>query len=874
MKKILTVFVLSILFLTQYGHSQNKQTLPLKKAINTLEEKSQYQFFYKEEWLPDIEVNIGNGKPIDELEKILKSTNLSYLKYRDYAIVIANKNDLKMEMSEEDFSSFIKSIQNQKKSTNTLPKKAKKKSIKLYTIGDKVDNNWKATFSGKIIDQKSNEALIGSTVYISELTKGIMTDHEGKFSFSIPKGKYTLEIKSIGYETKRINILLKSSGKLDIKLKEETIMLDELVVEGRKVTENVNDVKMGVENMSMLKIQELPGLMGEADIMSGLKSLSGVSTVGEGAMGINVRGGSVDQNLILLDEIMLFNSSHLFGFYSLFNANILSDMTLYKGSIPSEYGGRLSSTLHVNTKDEYVSKVKGKMSISPISGGIYVDVPIKKKKANLAIAGRYANPTWVIKSFKDPDLKKSNASFYDYNIKYLHKLHKNTELSILTLVSKDHFKLSDEAEYAWDNKAFEVTLKQNINKNLFGKLTYVKSYYDSELTDPVENITLSTGIDYDKIKTLFKWNAPYEHNIDFGFEGISYQVHPGSEQSENNFSELAKEQANEVSMFVNDNFKLKDFSFLIGLRFTSFQANENIESGKENTSYQNFEPRLGISYSINKHSSVKLSYNRTNQYLHLISNSASASPYDIWKISDEKISPQSGNSFSMGYFQNLFEELYHLKTEVYFKSMDNILEFKDFADIVMNPNIESEMFAAKGKAYGIELGLEKTRGRLTGQINYTYSRSERQAPIESDINNGEWYFSSFDKPHEIKADLRYKISPVVIFSTNFIYSSGRPITLPTAAMSHNDISAIPIFEERNNYRTPDYHRMDMSLILKSLKKRQKFESNWILSVYNIYARKNPYSVYYKHDSGNKPGLYKLSVIGSMFPSITYVLKLK
>ena len=886
MKKIIFfLFILHSIFIFKLA-AQEKNKISLKGAIHKLKNESNRKFFYLEEWIPDIEIEFPRKGLKESLSHILRETQLSFALYRDYAVIIADKNKFKKDISDHEYERFLKMIslkeKNQILSTlnqNSKPKSKKNPKKKSYfTVGKAGSKTWKATINGKIVDESTKEPAIGATIYIPELGEGKMTDSEGNFEFTLPKGLYSFDIKMIGYDPRKIKVNLVSSGALKVDLYKETVILEELVVSANKIEDNISKVQMGVEKISPIGLRELPGLMGEADAIKGIKTLSGVSSVGEGAMGINVRGGNVDNNLLLLDEISLFNASHIFGFYSLFNSDLLSSMTLYKGSMPSEYGGRLSSVLKVNTSNTFVSKTKAKLQISPVSANSAIEIPIWKEKTNLFVGARFANPTWVMKSFKNENLKQSTALYYDLNIKLLQKLHKNTELSVLTLLSHDEFNFHKVANFKWGTKATELTVNQKISKNIAGKFTYVYSNYASALTDPLTETTLKSGVEYNKAKALIKLDAFKNQDIDIGTEYYNYNINPGEREKEGLIDNLEAERATEYSVFVNDVIKFSNlYSLQLGIRYTDFNSSttDSEESSSVNigSNYTALEPRVGLKLGLNKHTSIKLSYNRTQQFLHLLSNTTSATPYDVWKASNKFIKPQKSHSFSIGYFQNYQENLYQLRLETYYKDIDGLIEYKDFADVVMNPEVESELIQGKGRAYGIETTLEKTQGKISGTISYAFAKTERRMISSTNINNGNWYPSNFDKPHEIKIDFRYKPSPAITFAANFIYASGRPITIPDTRISVGRVVGIPIFSGRNNYRTPAYHRLDLSVTIKNANKRKKVKSKWILGIYNVYARKNPYSVYYKHITGNKPGVYKLSVLGSLFPSITYSIEL-
>jgi hypothetical protein len=742
-------------------------------------------------------------------------------------------------------------------------------------------------------------------VYVKELKAGTISDEYGYYVLNIPKGQYNLAAKFLGMKDKSFKIILNDDGQLNILLAEKIIKLKDVVVTAEK-ERNVKSLETGLNKIDLETVARIPTSVGEVDLIKSTLLLPGVQTVGEGASGFNVRGGSTDQNLILIDDSPLFNSSHLFGFFSAFNPYIVNDFKLYKGAIPAKYGGRISSVFDVSVKHGNLKEFSGSGGISPITTKLAFDGPIIKNKASFVVAARSTYFDWLLKHINKPIIQNSDASFYDANAKIHYKLNNNDALTVSGYHSNDYFKLNADTAYNYGNTNASVKWKHPFTKQFYGTFSGVYSRYKNSIsseTDPYQAFELDHSIDYKEIKANFSYYPNSKHDVDFGAGIIHYDINPSAIKSIGNESiikarNLENEQAYEPSLYISDEYKVNErLSINAGLRLSSFlvtgpktvyeynpNAPRNDNSRLDSMTYGNNEIiktyrgpgfRLSARYKLGYTNSIKMSYNRIYQYLHMLSNSSARSPTDIWKISDSHLPPQRGDQLALGYYQNLENNTIETSVEVYYKNLHNIIEYKGGTEFLLNETIETDLIAGQGKAYGAELFINKKYGKLNGWLGYTYSRTLVKVNSEykeETINNGDYFPADYDKPHDFTVVMNYKFSRRVNMSTNITYSTGRPVTVPAGKFYFKN-RELSLFTQRNEYRIPDYFRWDLSINLeRSLRTDKLMYSYWSFSVYNLTGRKNVYSVFFKTNDKGKIQGYKLSVFAQPIFSVSYNFK--
>ena len=758
--------------------------------------------------------------------------------------------------------------------------------------------------SGKITDQNTGESLIGVSIYVEELKSGTFTDEDGNFELTLRKQLYTLRISLVGHVTKNISVSVFGSGRLQIKLLEDQTLLEGVVISGYDPTKNVKSTDLGKVELSIATIETLPPFIGEVDIIKSITLLPGVSTVGEAAAGFNVRGGGADQNLILIGGAPIYNPSHLFGFFTAFNADVVSGVTLHKGGIPAKYGGRSSSILDVNYKKGNFSTWQGKVSLGTISSKATIEGPVIKDKVSLLMSGRLSHINWFTNNVKSPTVKNSSASFYDGNILLTANVNENNSIAYNYYSSSDDFRIESDTTVGWKNEIQSINWNSSLTNKLGLDLAFYQSKYQFSIFNEsgTNDFELNSSILDQGVNIDFVFKLNEKNKLDFGAQAKYLTIDPGelipgNTESGINPRKIENERAREMGVYLNYNTELsKRLAFSVGLRYDAYAylgsktiyqyapnlpRNEqniigqiNYESGEVIKNYDGYGPRASIRYSIGDNTSVKLGYNTMYQFIHLISNTSTIAPTDVWKLSDLNLKPQRVTQYSMGLFKNWSNDKIETSLEAYYKDFENIVEYKNGAQLVLNDFLETELLNGLGKAYGIEAFIKKNSGRLTGWASYTYSRSVRKilSPFEEEqVNLGDWFPSNFDKPHDFTIVGIFNISRNTSFSANFSYSTGRPVTLPAAKFNYDGFQ-LAYFEERNGARIPDFHRLDLSLKFKFDSQYKLLGGDWTLTIINAYGRKNPFSVFFDDVFGKPPGAFKLSVIGVPIPSLSYAFK--
>ena len=756
---------------------------------------------------------------------------------------------------------------------------------------------------GYVKEQKSGEPIPGANVIITSLKAGAATNRRGFYSFNVTeKGTYTIEVSAIGYQDIKETIEINGDEKKDFLLRETYTELDEIVITDQPDA-NIKSTEIGKNSLDIESISAIPPFLGEVDVVKSILMLPGVTNVAEGSGGFNVRGGSVDQNLVLLDQAPLFNSSHVFGFFSVFNPDVVDKIDLYKGGIPAEYGGRISSVLSVSQKNPDLQQFKANGGVGLVSSRAKVEIPLIKGTTSLLLGGRATYSDWLLRQVPDEDIKNSTANFYDINGKLVHFFNENNQLKISGYLGKDNFKFAQDTAYSWQNRLLSINYRSRFSPQLWldAYLIHSNYQYNVDGLKSFAEFNLEASINYNEAKSIVTWEPTQQQKIDFGFNFIDYTIQPGilepaSDSSAINSRSVNQEYAQEAGLHGQYNIDITpSLSLSAGVRFSSFwnrgpgnvftfaENQEKTNSAVTDTlnfadgdliaNYHGWEPRLSARLSLNASSSIKLGYNRLRQYVHLISNTLAITPTDIWKTSGYHLKPLIGDQWSAGYFKNFNDNQIETSVEVYYKQMKNLVEFKDGAELLLNRNIATELLQGRGRAYGLEFLLKKKTGRLTGWLSYTFSRTQRLVEGEfanETINQGNYYPSNFDKPHEVSLVGDWKMHPKWNFGFNYIYSTGRPITIPVAQFTVNEV-IIPYYSNRNAFRVPDYHRLDVSLTFTpNLDKSRLWQDSWTFSLFNVYGRKNPYSIFFRQDYRNiPPQAFKISVLGAMFPSLTY-----
>lgn len=915
MRKVKSSLLLLFLFtvtLTALAQEQKRMTgeyskQPFNNFITALEQKTDYKFFFNPVQTDSLIITISfSNKTIAEvLDEVFRGSDYRYSIDANLYIYITLREPILTELPSNFFSggSLWDSI-GQRKENARFEEAEKVKVEKLTIIGTRGANNKStATIAGYIRSIKTGEPVIGASVLIEKPLIGVASDANGYYSITLPKGTQQLKIRSIGMKSIDRNVLLHSDGKMNIEMDEDVLPLKEVVVESEK-DERVLGLQMGLEKIDIKTMKQIPVALGEVDILKAVLTLPGVQSVGEATVGFNVRGGATDQNLILFNDATIYNPSHLFGFFSAFNADLIKNVELYKSGIPAEYGGRISSVLDISTREGNKRKWAGSGGISPITGRFALEGPITKDKSSFLIGGRSTYSDWLLKKIPSSNFQNSKASFYDLNLAIAQEINNKNNLYISGYMSNDRFKLQGDTTYSYSNRAASIKWRHIFSNKLLGTLTTSYSGYDYTISSskkPVNAFDLSYTIDQLNAKVDFNYFLSSKHTIGFGAGTIHYKLAPGSLQPTGNESLvvpdiLPSEQALESSVYVGDNFEVTpQLSLYGGLRYSFFQNRGprdlfvyqpgspkdvstiidtvSFPSGKKISNSSGPEIRLSARYSVSRNTSVKVSYNRLRQYIQMLSNTTAIAPTDIWKLSDPYVKPLIGDQISVGYYHSMKKSI-EFSVEAYYKIMHNFLDYKGGAELILNHHIETDILNAEGKAYGAEFLVKKASGKLNGWLSYTYSRSLLKTAGETDsetINRGEYYPSNYDKPHAFNFIGNYKFNRRFSMSLNMVYSTGRPITLPIAKYTLEGSNRL-LYSDRNQYRIPDYFRSDFSLNIEGNHKIKKLaHSSWSLSVYNLTGRRNAYSVYFTSENGVVKG-YKLSIFGSAIPTITYNFK--
>lgn len=765
------------------------------------------------------------------------------------------------------------------------------------------------TLSGTITEIASNETLIGVTVAVPSLSTGVVTNEYGFYSITLPKGIYELQISSLGYQDIIQTIDLSFDQKINFQLLEDAEQLEEVVVTEDIERLNIRKPQMSVNSLSVETIKKIPVILGEADIIKSILLLPGVSNAGEGASGFNVRGGAVDQNLILLDEATIFNSSHLFGFFSVFNPDAIKDVKLFKGGIPSRYGGRVSSVLEIFQKEGNSKEFKVNGGIGAVASRLLAEGPIIKDKAAFLIGGRASYAHLFLPLF-DID---NTAYFYDLNTKLNFKLNESNNIFISGYFGRDVFSISESFVNTYGNAVLNFRWNHLFSDKLFSNLSLIYSDYYYGLKLDFVGFKWNSGIQNFNLKYDFKHYLSNNFQVNYGINNIYYRFNPGKIEPSDSESgiienQLIQKYANEFAVYVDVEQNITEkLSLQYGLRLSNFirlgQDELNVyendhpvsfdpdlqiykeadpidvinpKRSEQLATYTNLEPRIALAYSLDPNNSIKASYTRLSQYLHLLSNTSSPTPLDVWTPSGPFVKPQLLDQYALGYFKNLKDGDYSLETEVFYKDIQNRIDYIDGANLIANDAIEQVILNGEARAYGFELLLRKNRDRFEGWLAYTLSKSEQKTPgrnaSETGINSGSWYNTPYDKTHDVSLYVNYELNEKWSFNSNFVFQTGQPTNYPIGQFEFQNL-AVPYYGLRNKQRLPAYHRIDFSATLTPRKnKGRKLKAEWVFSIYNLYNRRNAASIGFSRngDTGVNEAV-RTSIFG-LVPAATYNIK--
>ncbi|HMZ45236.1 MAG TPA: carboxypeptidase-like regulatory domain-containing protein [Chitinophagaceae bacterium] len=915
--RLLTLLALIILFSYAKAQNENNITLDLKRAsfaefVQNVEKQTNYFFYYNKVDTDSvfITISVQNATIATVLNTVFENTEL-YFSIADNKKIFVSRN---VQLLTNLGTLFFKTNEqvNKKEKTITVIEDSIEETNtndvaiqnKLIVIGKpNAAVSGKVLITGQVKNGKNNEPIVGAVIAAGKTN--VVTDYLGKFTISLNKGRNMLTASSIGMRDAVRQLLVQSSGNINIEMQENITALKGVVVTATKRNTGVKTPKMGVEKITIKQLKQQPVLFGEADVLRAVLTLPGVTSVGEASTGFNVRGGSVDQNLILFNDATIFNPSHLFGFFSAFNPSVVKGVELYKGSIPEKFGGRISSVLDVSVQEGNKKKFGGAGGIGPLTSHLMFEGPIKKDKGSFIIGFRTTYSDWILKNLKDVSFKNSKAAFNDLSIHLSQQINTKNFLYITGYTSKDNFRLDKDTSYAYKNNNINIKWKHIFKNNLISNVTAGYDNYNYGIESslkPLSAFTLKFNINQYYLKADFTKSYGNVHRINFGYNGNFMKLNPGSYAPSGKVSlvnaiNIQQEKGIENAIYLGDKMELSSkLAVEAGIRVSAFTAigsskvykyynglerdDANIQdtifykNGQPIKTYWGPEVRLSTRYTINETSSIKAGFSTQRQYIHMLSNTTAISPTDIWKLSDTYIKPQIGQQVSLGFYKSFPKSDVEVSVEVYYKWLQNFLDYKSGALLLLNQHIETDVLNSKGKAYGVEFMIKKNSGKLNGWLSYTYSRTMLQTdePTTSyKVNKGSYYPANFDKPHSINFVGNYKFSHRFNVSLTTVYSTGRPITLPIAIYNYGGGDRV-YYSDRNQYRIPDFFRADFSMNIEGNHKIKKLaHSSWSLGIYNITSRKNPYSVYFATENGKIKG-YQLSIFGSAIPFITYNFK--
>lgn len=917
MKNILLYFIF-LMVCASHIHAQD-QNLPkpsthitLEEALSAIEESDNLKCYYRLEWLKGLEIepSILNEPDFEKrMQALLAETTMDYYMVDTKVILLNNTSIVTHPVIEKFYDEDNETEEADILFTHSQGDNKEDIENTLQTIGvrSRYAKGVSQTVAGYITDVQSGEPVEGAFVYIQNPYIGTSTDANGFYSLSIPSGKHHLFVQSVNMKNTSRNLMVYSDGKLDIGMEIDVIALNAVVVNANREV-NVQSPQMGLTKIDPESMKIVPALLGEKDLIRVSTTTAGVQYLGEGSAGINIRGGKADQNLFLLDGTPIYNTNHFFGFFSVFNSDALSGMELYKSGVPAEYGERLSSVFDVKTKQPDQKKFSGTGGIGPVTSRLTLEAPIGKKGPFVMLGGRATYSDYVLKKIKDSPLQNNEAAFYDLVGKVDYQLGERNEFSLSGYYSHDRFQLASDTlfsytDFSYTNKILSFNWKHIFNDKWQGHLHTGLSNYDYNIgydVLPTQAFRIDFAVKERLAALKFDRYISENLNLKFGAEAKILKVHPGNKTpigSESIISPdaLGTEHGRASALFASAMFSpSKKITLDAGLRYSFYAAvgpasvreygenspkdlnfvtgTKDYGKGDKIVSYHGAEPRISGKYSLTESSSVKASYGRTRQNVHLLLNSASVAPTDIWRLSGAHIKPQIADQWSLGFYKNIYgKHTLELSAETYYKKIQNLVDFKVGADLQFNKAIETDLLQGPGKSYGLELSLKKSSGWLTGWVNYTYSRSliqlEGSFPDET-INGGEFFPTGYDKPHYLNSVTNYKFSRRFTMTLSAVYATGVPVTYPIGKWNFKGSENL-VYSDRNEFRIPNYFRLDLGINIEGSHKIKKLaHSSWNFSIYNLLGRDNVYSVFFRVEEGEVRG-YKMSVFANPIPTITY-----
>lgn len=905
-KALILIAFVSICWNTIYAQSECEK-MPLKEALAQWRGDHGSRFFFKDEWVENDSICLqGNTKPsLDQITEKLNSKGL-HIAIIDSVNYVVLLQPIRHELPLFDKSAVVDNMYGNPLTERDDLKDEDVLQSNNFTIGKAgLNNNGNPVrIRGHISDMGSGEPLIGATVYVQETENGTITDVKGDVSLTLNPGDYNVMINTLGYEERLIKLKVHSNGEFRIQLKEQVITLDELTVTAESST-HLYAMSTGMQQLSMKTIKQIPVLMGEKDILKISQMLPGVVSVGEGTGAINVRGGNSDQNMFYINSVPIYNTSHLMGFFSAFNSDIISDFTLYKGHVPARYGGRLSSIFNITARHGNSNNFSMHGGISPISAFVTAEGPLKKNKSSMFISGRSSYSDWILNRIDNPEVNNSRANFYDISSLIKHEVNEKNLMSVFFYASHDNFKHNGIMEYQYQNIGGSANWNIFHSSSLKTSINYSFARYSSttaDLTHTADAYELQYNIGHQELQAHVDWNLGSKHQIQIGGSSLYHplnrgKVSPYDENSSRTPFSLGEEKGWINSFHIEDQYEIAHWATAyLGLRYSFYSSYGPKEAlvpdetgifspssirdtisygnGEKIASYSYPEIRASVNFRVGPSTSVKASYNQMNQYIFQLNSNVSAAPNDQWKLADGNIKPARGEQFSSGIYHTFENIGLEVSADVFYKRAKNILAYKDGANFTDSKFVELSVLPGKQESYGSEFLVKKKSGRIQGWASYTYSRAF--IIVESDdkqeeINGGDPYPANFDVPHVANLVMNYHLNRRYVLSANFVYKTGRPVTVPESIFYVDGVPYVN-YSEKNSERIPEYIRADLSLTIEgNLKRKKAAHSSWVFSVYNVMGRKNPYSVYFKTEDGNVRG-YKYSVIGVPIFTATWTFK--
>lgn len=918
MKRLASICIFLVLSLALLAQNE-KLTLKLHDVLiselaDSLEKKVWCKVYYADDWVDSFYVSVNAEH--EELGQImadaLAGSGFTFIITGNNQVILSEGYTIKTNFREEYEKYLADRMSKLDTATYSLNGQAEEEEndiseeFRLFKIGNpaEMEREGKVALSGTILHRDSDVPVIGAIIYIRKLQIGASTDAKGNYALLLPRGQHTVEFRRVGMKSTIRNLFVYSGGTYNMEMEEKINQLEEVTVSAEQENQVVN-MRLGTEKINIKMLKQIPMSLGEVDVIKSSLLLPGVQSVGEAAAGYNVRGGSTDQNLMLLNDAPILNPFHFFGFFSTFNSDVIGDVTLYKSGIPAAYGGRISSVMDVRLKEGNKEGFKVSGGISPVTGRIMIEGPVKKRVTYI-ISTRTTYSDWILKQLDDIRLQNSTAGFYDIQGMTNIQVNQKNKISLSGYYSKDKFDFYQVSAFSYVNGAATLQWHHDFKPNLYADFSAIMSDYSYQINS-VENPLAMKGmryrLDQRLVKAAFTYFPSDRHKINFGLNSTFYKLAAGEQFPLNDTSivlhqKLQEEQALESSVYISDVFSLSPtISISGGLRFniyTSFgpgseysyagdaplseeslQDTVHYSGGEVISFYPDLEFRISSRVLLGPALSLKMGFQRMFQYIYLVSNTAAISPTDIWKLSNNYIEPQRSDQYSLGIYRNFSRNTIEASIEGYYKDLKNIIDYKSGAKLLMNEQIETVLLNGSGKAYGIEFMLKKNKGSITGWLAYTYARIFHKVDGEYEeeiINDGNYFPALYDKPHDLKVVINAKLSRRFNLTSNFVYTTGRPITYPVGYFQYGGVNRF-FYSDRNEYRVPDYIRLDLAATYNgNLLARKWNHSSLTFAVYNVLGRRNPYSIYFRLDEGLVKG-YKMSIFGNPIFTITYNFKI-